>query len=79
VVDGAPESDQYVRSFAEQYNKVLAGDLTVGGSTIPAGTRVNVYYLHADHVGSENLATKFGGSEWFGSVSDGVRIITLTP
>jgi hypothetical protein len=38
-----------------------------------------VYYLHADHVGSENLATKFGGSEWFGSVSDGVRIITLTP
>jgi hypothetical protein len=52
VVDGALESDQYVRSFAEQYNKVLAGDLTVGGSTVPAGTRVNVYYLHADHVGS---------------------------
>jgi hypothetical protein len=67
VVDGALESDQYVRSFAEQYNKVLASNLTVGGSTIPAGTRVNVYYVHADHVGSQNLATKFVGSEWFGT------------
>jgi hypothetical protein len=67
VVDGALESDQYVRSFAEQYNKVLASNLTVGGSTIPAGTRVNVYYVHADHVGSQNLATKFTGSEWFGT------------
>ena len=46
---------------------MLGSDLTVGGSTIPAGTRVNVYYVHADHVGSQNLATKFTGSEWFGT------------
>jgi hypothetical protein len=26
-----------------------------------------VYYVHADHVGNQNLATKFTGSEWFGT------------
>ena len=67
VVPGALESDQYVRSFAEGYNVPLAGNLTVGGTTIPAGTKVNVYYLHADHVGSDNVAHTLSGSEWFGT------------
>jgi hypothetical protein len=67
VATGALESDDYVRTFAERYNQTLTSDLTVGGDTIPAGTRVNVYYVHADHVGSHNLATKFDGSEWFGT------------
>ncbi|HEV7653510.1 MAG TPA: hypothetical protein VGP36_02080 [Mycobacteriales bacterium] len=67
VATAAFESDDYVRSFAERYNQVLTSDLTVGGTTVPTGTRVNVYYVHADHVGDQNLATKFAGSEWFGT------------
>ncbi|HWM03373.1 MAG TPA: hypothetical protein VNP92_13655 [Actinophytocola sp.] len=67
VETGALESDQYVRGFAEQYNQVLTSNLTVGGTTIPAGTKVNVYYLHADHVGSDNVAHRLTGSELFGT------------
>jgi Regulator of chromosome condensation (RCC1) repeat len=67
VATGALESDQHVRSFAERYNQTLASNLTVGGTTIPAGTKVNVYYLHADHVGSDNVANTLTGSEWFGT------------
>jgi Putative Ig domain/Immunoglobulin I-set domain len=67
VATGALESDQYVRSFAERYNRTLTSNLTVGGSTIPVGTKVNVYYVHADHVGSDNLAHTLTGSEWFGT------------
>jgi hypothetical protein len=67
VATGALESDQYVRSFAERYNQTLASNLTVGGTTLPAGTKVNVYYLHDDHVGSDNVAHTLTGSEWFGT------------
>jgi hypothetical protein len=67
VATGALESDQYARSFAERYNQTLTSNLTVGGTTVPAGTKVNVYYLHADHVGSDNVAHTLAGSEWFGS------------
>jgi hypothetical protein len=67
VATGALESDQYVRSFAERYNQTLASNLTVGGTTIPAGTKVNVYYVHDDHVGSDNVAHTLTGSEWFGT------------
>ncbi|HEV7707663.1 MAG TPA: hypothetical protein VGP16_05670, partial [Asanoa sp.] len=67
VQTGALESDQYVRSFAERYNQTLASNLTVGGTTIPAGTKVNVYYVHDDHVGSDNVAHTLTGSEWFGT------------
>jgi hypothetical protein len=67
VATGAFESDQYVRSFAERYNQTLTSDLTVGGTTVPAGTRVNVYYVHDDHVGSDNVAHTLTGSEWFGT------------
>jgi PKD repeat protein len=76
VDTGALESDDYVRTYAEKYNHTLASDLTVGGATIPAGTRINVYYLHADHVGSQNLATKFDGSEWFGTKVLGMATTT---
>jgi hypothetical protein len=67
VATGALESDQYVRSFAERYNQTLSSNLTVGGTTIPAGTKVNVYYLHDDHVGTDNVAHTLSGSEWFGT------------
>jgi hypothetical protein len=67
VATGALESDQYVRSFAERYNQTLASPLTVGGTTIPAGTKVNVYYLHDDHVGADNVAHTLTGSESFGT------------
>jgi hypothetical protein len=67
VVTSALESDQYVRGFAERYNQTLASNLTVGGATIPAGTRVDVYYLHDDHVGADNVAHTLTGSEWFGT------------
>jgi Putative Ig domain/Immunoglobulin I-set domain len=67
VATGALESDQYARSFAERYNQTLTSPLTVGGTTIPAGTKVNVYYLHDDHVGSDNVAHTLTGSEWFGT------------
>jgi hypothetical protein len=67
VETGALESDHYVRGFAEQYNQVLTSSLTVGDTTIPAGTKVNVYYLHADHVGSDNVAHRLTGSELFGT------------
>ncbi|HEV7657260.1 MAG TPA: hypothetical protein VGP36_21375 [Mycobacteriales bacterium] len=64
---GALESDQYVRSFAERYNQTLTSNLTVGGTTVPAGTKVNVYYVHDDHVGSDNAAHTLTGSEGFGT------------
>ena len=67
VATGALESDQYARSFAERYSQTLTSPLTVGGTTIPAGTKVNSYYLHADHVGTANVANTLTGSEWFGT------------
>jgi hypothetical protein len=67
VATGALESDQYARSFAERYNQTLTSNLTVGGTTIPAGTKVNSYYLHADHIGAANVANTLSGSEWFGT------------
>jgi hypothetical protein len=46
--NGEWESNDLVETFAERYNQVLTSNLTVGGTTLGAGTRVNVYYVHAD-------------------------------
>lgn len=67
VQPGAWESDTEFRVFGEQMNRTLAAPLSVGGTTIPAGTRVNSYYVHADAVGNANTAHLFTGSLNFGT------------
>jgi hypothetical protein len=66
VQPGATESDTTMPVFAERQNQTLASNLTVGGTTIPAGTRVNSYYVHADAVGNVNVAHPFSGTVAFG-------------
>jgi hypothetical protein len=67
VQPGAWESDDTIRVFGEKANQVLSADLTVGGVTIPAGTRVNSYYVHADAIGDANTDHPFSGSVSFGT------------
>jgi hypothetical protein len=67
VQPGAWESDDTIRVFGEKTNQVLSADLTVGGVTIPAGTKVNSYYVHADAVGNANTDHPFSGSVSFGT------------
>lgn len=61
VVEGKLESDSAIRFFPERFNYVLPAPLAVsqidangfvqGGAVLPQGTKVNVYYVHADLVG----------------------------
>jgi hypothetical protein len=73
VVENTLESDQFIRLFAERQNYTLPADLTIDalgapGMVIPAGTRVNVYYIHADKVGNNNSTRlKLAGSVTFGT------------
>lgn len=67
VQAGAAESDTEIRVFAEQTGTVLTRALTVGGKTIPAGTKVNSYYVHADRVGASSRNLSLSGSVSFGS------------
>jgi hypothetical protein len=67
VQPGAFESDSEIRVFGESAGMVLSAPLTVGGTTIPAGTRVNSYYVHADKVGSGKQERRYTGSVTFGS------------
>jgi hypothetical protein len=64
---GAWENDSNIRVFGEKYNQVLASPLAVGGTTIPAGTKVNSYYVHADAVGNADTAHNYTGSISFGT------------
>jgi hypothetical protein len=66
VQPGAWESDTAARMFGERSNIVLSAPVTVAGKTIPAGTKVNSYYVHADPVGNANIAHLFTGSASFG-------------
>ncbi|ANJ26140.1 RICIN domain-containing protein [Agromyces aureus] len=65
VVAGAWERNGTIRVFAERLGQALAAPVTVGGITIPAGTRVNVHYVHADRIGSDNVRATFTGSLLF--------------
>ncbi|HEV7656587.1 MAG TPA: putative Ig domain-containing protein [Mycobacteriales bacterium] len=76
VQPGAWESDDTIRVFGEKTNQVLSADLTVGGVTIPAGTKVNSYYVHADAVGNANTDHPFSGSVSFGTKVLGVATST---
>jgi hypothetical protein len=67
VQPGASESDNTIGVFAEKNNQVLTADLTVGGVTIPAGTKVNSYYVHADAVGAANTDHPYTGTVAFGT------------
>ena len=67
VNPGAWESDNSIRVFGETYNTVLTTPLTIGGKTIPAGTKVNSYYVHADTVGNANTDHQYTGSISFGT------------
>lgn len=59
VQPGSTESDTAARIFLESANQILTGRLSVGGTTIPAGTKANSYYLHADPIGNANTAHPF--------------------
>jgi hypothetical protein len=67
VQPGATESDDTIGVFGEKTNQTLTADLTVGGVTIPAGTKVNSYYVHADAVGNANTDHPFSGTVGFGT------------
>jgi hypothetical protein len=67
VKPGAWESDSSIRVFGETYNTVLTAPLAIGGKTIPAGTKVNSYYVHADPVGNANTDHRYTGSVSFGT------------
>jgi hypothetical protein len=67
VQPGAWENDSNIRVFGERYNTELTTALTIGGKVIPAGTKVNSYYVHADPVGSANVNREYTGSISFGS------------
>ncbi|HEV7656510.1 MAG TPA: putative Ig domain-containing protein [Mycobacteriales bacterium] len=66
VQPGAWESNDSARIFAEKQNLVLTDSITVGGNAIAPGTKVNVYYVHADAVGSANVLTRYYGAVQFG-------------
>jgi Putative Ig domain len=66
VQPGAWENSQSMRIFTERQNLLLNDAVTVGGTTIPAGAKVNVYYVHADPVGSANVLTRYYGVAAFG-------------
>ena len=59
VQPGSTERDTAARIFLESANRILTGRLSVGGTTIPAGTKANSYYLHADPIGNANTAHPF--------------------
>jgi hypothetical protein len=65
VVAGTWERNGVIRVFPERLGHTLPAAVTVGGITIPAGTRVNVHYVHADRVGSDNVRAVFPGSLLF--------------
>jgi hypothetical protein len=67
VKPGGWESDNQIRVFGETYNHVLTAPLAVGGKTIPAGTKVNSFYVHADKIGAVDTAHTYTGSVSFGS------------
>ncbi len=73
VVEGTLESDNTIRLFPERLNYVLPETITIDaqgapGTVIPQGTKVNVYYVHADRVGDEaGVVKKLSGSVTFDS------------
>ncbi|MEX2458172.1 MAG: S8 family peptidase [Actinomycetota bacterium] len=77
---GVLESDSEIRVFHEQQDLRLATPVTVDAATpgtytwtttepgsIPAGTRIDSHFLHADHIGSEEGGIRFQGSVSFSS------------
>jgi hypothetical protein len=67
VQPGATESDDTIGVFGEKVNQTLTSDLTIGGTTIPAGTKVNSYYVHADAIGAINTDHPYTGTVAFGT------------
>jgi hypothetical protein len=66
VQPGASEGPN-LQVFGERTNLTLTSAISVGGVTIPAGTRINSYYVHGDAVGSDNIAHPMSGSVSFGT------------
>jgi hypothetical protein len=65
---GAFESSENLRVFTERENVTLATDVAVNvfrsGGKIPAGTRVNSYFVHFDPVGG-SISAFFRGTLTF--------------
>ncbi len=81
VVETKLESDTAIRFFAEHLNYVLPAPITVDGFSadgvdtqgmvLPQGSRVNVYYVHADMLGDGQ------GKQLSGSVSFDTPILAV--
>jgi hypothetical protein len=76
VQTGAWESDSQLRVFAERVDDVLTSPVTVDGTTIAAGTKVNVYYAQADAVGSLNTLHTFTGTLAFPTPILGIAVLS---
>ncbi|MBX3015935.1 MAG: cadherin-like domain-containing protein [Caldilineaceae bacterium] len=82
VVEGQLERDSTMRFFAERLNTVLPETIMVpklgkmgfeGNVALPQGTRVNVYYLHADLLG-DGQGKALSGSVTFNAPILGVIV-----
>ena len=81
VIENALESDTSIRMFPERLNYTLLTDLTVNGKLFAAGTRVNVYLIHADRVGDQQgMYKNLSGSVSFdtpilGVITSGAKLM----
>ena len=81
VVEDTLESNKYIRAFTEHQNYTLPQAITINGTTIPAGTKVNVFYLHADKMGTDNTKSlKLSGwvsfnTQVLGVISDSATLL----
>jgi hypothetical protein len=66
IQPGASESPN-LQVFGEKMDQTLTGPLVIGGTTIPAGTKINSYLIHGDVAGYDNTAHLVAGSISFGS------------
>jgi hypothetical protein len=66
IQPGASESPN-LQVFGEKMNQTLTSPLVIGGTTIPAGTKINSYLIHGDVAGYDNTAHLVAGSVSFGS------------